>query len=304
MIIFIEALVPIIALIALGYILKKTKFLPNEVWLGLEKLTYFIFFPALLVHTIGTKSFAGIPIWDMFVVICLTINIIAVIFIILRRKITEDNATFTSIFQGGVRFNSYISLAIAYGLYGDNGLLLSSVSVGFIIVIANLWCVLVFVMWGENSIKGVVPIIKAVFYNPLIISCFLGLFLSASNIEVNHVVVHILKTIGSLTLPIGLLTIGAALKIRQSKQYIEPIFYASFMQFVIKPVLASILVTWIGLSGVQAAVIIIAFIVPTASSSYILAKQLGGNAKVMATIVTTQTMIAFMAMPILAELLL
>jgi malonate transporter and related proteins len=37
------ALAPILVLILLGYALKRVKFLPEDTWAGLEKLTYFIF---------------------------------------------------------------------------------------------------------------------------------------------------------------------------------------------------------------------------------------------------------------------
>jgi len=39
------ALFPLVALIAMGYIFKRTQFLSDEFWRGAEKLNYLILFP-------------------------------------------------------------------------------------------------------------------------------------------------------------------------------------------------------------------------------------------------------------------
>ena len=43
-----EALLPIIGLLALGYGLKRYRFLPAAGWQALERASYYIFFPALI----------------------------------------------------------------------------------------------------------------------------------------------------------------------------------------------------------------------------------------------------------------
>ena len=105
-------------------------------------------------------------------------------------------------------------------------------------------------------------------------------------------------------LPFGLLAVGAALKPEVIRGHIKPIMIASIVQFGLKPLLVALLIAEIGLSGVAAGVLIIAFIVPTAPSAYILARQLGGDTEAMASIITFQTLLAFLLMPLLASLML
>ena len=109
MIIFITALIPVMILIMLGFILRRTKFLPEETWPGIEKLTYFVLFPALLIRTLGKQSLAGEPWPSMLIIVVGTIMTSAVVLIVFRKVLSKNNATFTSIFQGGVRFNTYYS---------------------------------------------------------------------------------------------------------------------------------------------------------------------------------------------------
>lgn len=304
MITFIYTLIPIIALIILGFILKRTKFLPEDTWPGIEKLTYFILFPALLIRTLGLQSITGMPWASMLLVIFGTLTVSAILLILLRPKLTEDNANFTSVFQGGIRFNTYIAFAVAQSLYGATGVAMSSVAAGFMIVLINLWCISIFVIWGKTSITGTLQFIKSIMFNPLIIGCTIGWFLSLSGIGVPSIAGDILEIVGRAALPFGLLAVGAALKLESIHGHFKAIVYSSLIQFGLKPLIAVALITYTGLNGVAAAVLLIAFITPTAPSSYILARQLGGDIESMASIITMQTLLAFILMPLLGMLLL
>jgi len=304
MITFITALVPIISLIILGYGLRQAKFLPQGTWQGMEKLTYFILFPSLLIRTLGRQTLVGTPWQSMLIIIVATILTSAILLISLRKLLSNNNATFTSIFQGGVRFNTYITLAIAQGLYGATGLAMGSVAAGFMIVLINLCCISVFVIWGKASFQGVLPFIKEIVGNPLLIACAMGWFISLSGIGLPSIIADVLEIVGRAALPFGLLAVGAALNIKGVKGHFSAIAFSSMAQFVLKPLAAAVLVSYTGLSGVAAAVLIITFMTPTAPSGYILARQLGGDTETMASIITVQTLLAFFIMPVLGMWLL
>ena len=302
---FATTLTPIIVLILLGYGLKRARFMSDEVWSGMEKLTYFVLFPVLLVRTLGKQTLAGAPWPSMLLLITVTLLVAATVLLVWHMlRSSVSGATFTSVFQGGVRFNTYIALAAAQGLFGAEGLALGSVAVGFLIVVINLLCISVFLVWGKMAVRGVMPFIREVIGNPLIIACMIGWVLSLSGVGLPGVTENILEIIGRAALPFGLLAVGAALQPEVIRGRVKPIMIASIVQFGLKPLLVALLIAEIGLSGVAAGVLIIAFIVPTAPSAYILARQLGGDTEAMASIITFQTLLAFLLMPLLASLML
>jgi hypothetical protein len=145
--------------------------------------------------------------------------------------------------------------------------------------------------------------IREILGNPLIIACFIGWFLSLSGIGLPYITGDILEIVGRAALPFGLLAVGAALKPTGIREHFGPIVYSSIAQFGLKPLLTSSMVLYTGLSGVAGAVLVIAFITPTAPSAYILARQLGGDTETMASIITVQTLLAFLMMPLLGTLL-
>jgi len=302
---FATALAPILALIMLGYGLKRTQFLPEAAWAGMEKLTYFILFPALLIHTLGRQTLGGSPWPSILFVVSMTLVVSALVLVFYYRlRPTESPATFTSIFQGGIRFNTYIALSIAQGLFGISGLALSSVAAGFMIVLINLFCIAAFAVWGKAGLRGIAPFIRTIVGNPLIIGCAIGWFLSLTGIGLPGVSDNISEVIGRAALPFGLLAVGAALRPRTVHGHVNAIIISCLVQFGVKPLTAALLIHFTGLNGIAAGVVLIAFMTPTASSSYILARQLGGDTEAMASIISFQTLLAFLVMPLLSSMLL
>lgn len=301
---FTTALIPIIVLIILGYTLKRSSFLTEETWSGIEKLTYFILLPALLIRTLGKQTIVGTPWPSILVVVTGTLILSAAVLVSLRRIRTINDATFTSIFQGGVRFNTYITLAVAQSLFGIKGLAMASIAAGFMIVLINLLCVSAFVLWGKATFRGFFPFIREIIGNPLIIGCAIGWLLSLSGIGLPHITEDILEIISRAALPFGLLAVGAALKPEVIRGHVSPIVFSSITQFGLKPLFTAILISCTGLTGVAAGVLVIAFMTPTAPSAYILARQLGGDTQAMASIITFQTLLAFLVMPLIGLILL
>lgn len=301
---FFSALVPIIILIILGFVLRRTGFLPEATWPGMEKLTYFILLPSLLIQSLGKQSLTGVPWSGILTVVVATVMTSAILLILLHKIRSTNNATFTSVFQGGVRFNTYITLAVAQGLYGQAGLAMGSVVAGFMIVLINLLCISAFVIWGKAPVRGTYTFIREVIANPLIVACIIGWFLSLSGLGLPSLAGDFLEIVGRAALPFGLLAVGAALKPKAVRGHIGPVIISSLAQFGLKPLVVAVLVSALGISGAAAGALAIAFMTPTSPAGYILAKQLGGDPETMASIITMQTLLAFILMPIIGLIVL
>jgi predicted permease len=302
---FAAALAPVLALIVAGFGLKRAAFLPEETWPGMEKLTYFVLFPALLVGVLGSQSLAGLPWPEMLAVVAGTLAMAATTLVLWYRvRAAVNGPTFTSIFQGGVRFNTYIALAVAQAFLGPEGLELAAVAAGLTIVLVNLLCVSALVAWGDGVSKGAVPFVREVAGNPLVLACAAGWFLSLSGIGLPGITADVLEITGRAALPFGLLAVGAALKPEAVPGHAGPIAISSVVQFGLKPACAALLISATGLSDMAAAAVLVVFMAPTAPSAYILARQLGGDTGTMASIITFQTMLAFLAMPLIMAIVL
>lgn len=293
------ALVPVLALIAAGYLLRRMRFIPEGAWAGIERLTYFVLFPALLVRTLGGQRLAGAPWPEVMTVVLGTVCGAAVLLLAWRMLRPEvPGPTYSSVFQGGVRFNTYIALAVAQAFYGPAGLAMGALAAGFMIVLINLLCVSVLAVWGSAPRRGG-QVFAEVVRNPLILACAAGWFLSVSGIGVSGLAADVLEVPGRAALPLGLLAVGAALRPAALRGHAGHVLVSSLVQFGYKPAAAFALVALTGLGGAAAGAACIALMAPTAPSAYILAGQLGGERETMASIITAQTLLAFPVMTVL-----
>ena len=117
------------------------------------------------------------------------------------------------------------------------------------------------------------------------------------------VIEPVLKALGQASLPLGLLCVGAALELGSVRSWVRPVAYSSLAKFVIMPLATVGACHVFGLDGKAAIAAVLFQALPTASSSYIMARQLGGDAPLMAGIVASQTLLAAVTLPLAAIVL-
>lgn len=294
-------LVPIILLIALGTWLRLRGFLAETFWPGAERLSYYVLLPSLFVHGMATANLEGVPIFGMVGVLVLSTLLGAVLLVLYQGAANHDGADFTSVFQGGIRFNNYIGATLAFGLYGSAGIALAAVANAAIVPLVNLLCVLVFARFSaRHSSPG--TIVRAIFANPLIIGCGLGMLLRVTGLGLPAGLEPTVGALGKAALPMGLLCVGAALGGARLGHQVKPMLAASLFKFLVMPLATWGLCRMLGLSGQAAVVAVLYQALPTASSSYVMARQMGGNAPLMATIIAMQTVLAAATLPLMLTL--
>ena len=290
------ALAPVVLLIALGVGLRRRRFLPEAFWAGAERLGYTVLLPALFVHGLATARLEALPVWALGGTVAGATAATAGLALLLRPWLGADGPAFTSIFQGAIRFNNYVGVTVAAGLYGAEGVALAAVCNAAIVPTANLLCVLVFARHGTARLDAR-GIARQLGTNPLILSCGLGIALQAGRVPLPPGVDGALRALGAASLPLGLLCVGAALEFGGARRWFGPVLAASVLKFGALPGAAAGLGLAFGLSGPAFAVALLFAAMPTASSAFILARQLGGDAPLMAGITAAQTLLAAAAIP-------
>ncbi|WP_422422934.1 AEC family transporter [Pseudomonas sp. GZD-222] len=294
-------IVPIALLIALGRWLRVQGFLGEHFWPAAERLSYFVLLPALFMHGLATADLTGLPVLDMVTVLLISTVIGATLLMLCKGAVAGDGASFTSVFQGGIRFNNYIGATLAAGIYGSSGIALAAVANAAIVPTVNVLCVMVFARYsGTHSSPSAVA--KAIVRNPLILGCAAGITLRITGLGLPAGIEPTIKALGQAALPLGLLCVGAALGSSAQGLGKRPLLAASLFKFVVLPLTTFGVCRALGLSG-QAAIIAILFqALPTASSSYVMARQMGGNAALMANIIALQTLLAALTLPVMLSL--
>jgi hypothetical protein len=298
-----HALGPLFLLILTGVVLKRLRFPDESFWLGAERFIYFLLFPAMLISTLATADFGQVAFTGMVGLLAGLLVLLAIILWLARNRLGLDMPSFTSVFQGALRFNTYVGLAGAAALYGDAGITAAAVAIAVMVPLVNILCVLVFVGTDGSGQSGLWSAIKALAKNPLLLGCVVGIALNISGIGLPGWSRDTLSLAGQAALPLGLIAVGVALQLKALRGTGPAFWQACAIKFAALPLLA-LLIGWLsGLGETELGVVVLFTALPTATSSYILARQMGGNAPLMAAIITGQTLLAMAVLPVWMSLL-
>lgn len=297
------AIAPIFALIILGNILRRNGIPSIEFWNLNDKLVYWVLFPALLLKSTSTLDFSGALFGSFAMVILAGLGAAVAFSLVAVRLVGLSPESGTSVFQGAARHNTFISLAVAEALFGADGLALAALVTAVLIPVTNVLVVTGMVSMLPHEQGVFRAILRDLARNPLLISVFLGLSMNGIGIGTVPVLHDTLGILGAAALPVVLLCIGANLRIKEMRARLGPVALSMAGKFVVFPLGVFAAIHIVGLDGLPALIAMIFGCVPTAAACFTLARQMGGDAPLAAAIVTLQTALSFVTLPIAISLL-
>ncbi|MEP3277070.1 MAG: AEC family transporter [Stappiaceae bacterium] len=306
-----NALVPVLFVMFAGYTIARIGLVEPDQWRGFEKIAYYVLFPSIIMHKLALVEFGKLPVLPMAVTLITTILIMAGIVLALRPVLSKifgiSGPRFTSIFQGITRWNSFVALAIASNLYGEDGLAMMTVAIVAMIPLLNLLNVSVLTKYGDGHTSGLSSVALDLIKNPFIWSTAIGLslnsFATLSGIAIPSMLMNSLDMMGQAALSAGVLAVGASLDLKMLRRPGPALTTATIGKLVGMPLIAAGIATVVGLQGMAWGIVIIATAVPAASGAYLLARQMGGDAKLMAEILALQAVAAIFTLPLILVLL-
>ncbi len=306
MLTILTSILPIFLIIALGLALRKGGIPSADFWNLNDKLVYWVLMPCLLFTKISLspldKSALG-----LYSVTILGGFAVAVIFAVISARLSGFAAPqATSILQGSARHNSFIGLALAANLFGPVGFDIAILATAILVPVTNIVMVVMLVsaLSRERATRLPVAILRELGRNPYVISIILAVGANqmiGDRIPVVHDVADIL---GAGALPITLLAVGANLRVRAMAASLVPLVLAFTGKMLVFPLAVLCIGLMVGLPQDVLQIAVVYAVVPTGASSYTVSKQLGGDAPLMAAIVTLQTLVAAVSIPISLAILL
>ena len=299
----VSALWPVAALVALGWVLRRIEFIKEHEWPPIERIVYFVVFPPLLFISLADADLKGQPIAAFATVLFLTQGAMFLLAVAMRRLFKIGGPAYTSLVQGVVRWNTYVVIGMVPLLFDRSALSLAALAVALMVPFANLLSVGVLARHGEGASGGTGSFVRALVRNPLLIACVLGIMWNLTGLELPDFLHEPLSILGRATLSLGLMAVGAALKPITSGGG-RVLVLAVVGQLVAKPLIVLALALLFQLGPVATGVAVLSCAVPTASSAYILSRLMKGDADLMAAIITVQTIVAFVTLPLMLALVL
>lgn len=293
MISVLTALVPIVLILALGKGLSSLKVLSPEGWLGLERITYFVLFPALIVGKLAVADFneLSLAMPAALVGAQFALGAISIALGIMFRQARNRLGVYV---QSAVRWNTFIALALAQELMGGEGVALVVIAAAAMIPTANVLSVAALLGFSRERIAPS-ELAKQIAINPLVIACALGLSLNFLSVPILPSVATTLDLLAQATIAAGLLTTGAAIEVKRRSASVATLFGWSLLRLFGLSALAGLFAISLGVPEMVMMAILIATAVPTASNGTILARQLGADASLAANLIVVQTVFSVLS---------
>jgi len=289
---------PLFALILGGYAFRRKGFPGDAFWPGAERFNYYVLFPALLFKSLATAPLNN-PAWPR-VALCVGLVLAAtwIALLLMRRFFAWPPARFGVFVQGSLRFNTYIGLATVGSVFGPDGLALVALLLAVTVPTVNVLSVYAFTSAGSLR-RGVLALI--IVKNPLIVACLLGIAANLAGVSLRGGTDNFLSLLAATSLPLGLLCVGAALKPEELRAETSAVVANSGVRLVIVPAVAYAFARALGLPAMETGVLTLFFALPSSPTGYVLARQLGGDAHLMAGIITLQTLLSAITLAIVLQ---
>ena len=279
-------LLPDFSLIALGVLLRRYGGFDGGFWPGLEKLVYFVLFPALLF-----SALAGAEIeFDTTLPLFMTGSVVMLTGFALglagRPFMGVSGVIYASRLQCAYRFNTYIGMAIAGKVHGAAGFATMGVLCGTMVPIANLMAVGMLARHGQTSV------VRELLRNPLILATLGGLAFNVAGLTLLTPAHDVLTRLADASIALGLLAVGAALRWGRIGGHWGGTVWMMAVKLVCLPALTWFVAPLFGLEGVARDVAVMFAALPSASSAYILAMRMGGDGPGVAWLISATTLAA------------
>ena len=295
-----SAIAATLAIVALGYALKQRDFLPEAMWQSLSPLCYRVLFPALLFNLMSQADLGAVSMAPFLATIAGGSVIIVGFALLTGRAIAMNGPALSSLVQGSLRQNSFLVLSILQGTFGVAALQLGAIAIAFLVPISNIVAVIAILMLGRKAERRDMKraILAEIARNPLLVALLIGVLVNILKVPVPAFISQAAALVGAGALPLLLLSIGASLKFSTIGGNAAPLALALLAKFLVFPLALVAIGIAMGLDPLALAVLAAVGAAPTASSTYTLAMELGGDAKLMAEILSLQTVAAMLSMPL------
>ncbi len=290
----IETITPIFLIILFGAALQRKGFLASEFIQETNRFIYFFPLPALIFAGIVKSSIRDVTITHIAAAVVPTVAVCVIAFgtgIVIGLKREKLGSFVQTTFHGNV---SYIGLAVLFYMLGDEGLKRGSILIGILILVNNCLAITV-LSWTSGDHRNIGKPLVSIVTSPVIVATFMGLFFLYAGIPVPSVIMKSMTILANIALPMALILIGASFTIGTIRRSFAFSALAAGLKLGVLPGLAIAFCTVARIPVGEIVPVVILLATPTATMSYIMAREIGGDPDLASGAVTLSTLMSPLA---------
>ena len=318
MIFALEAVLPIIIVVAIGYLIKRIGLLTADMAKVINKLVFRVFLPVMLfLNVYKIENLADIEL-DYIIYAAIATVLVFALCIPAVILVTKRGERRGALLQACFRSNyALIGIPLAESLFGQTGVSVATVLSAVSIPIFNILAVVSLSVFGKGEQKpSVKKILLGIVKNPLIQSIFLGLaVLGVRTIFLRNGISFrlteikpmftVLDYLSRLATPLALLMLGVQFEFSAVRELKREIIFGTLMRTVIVPVmgLGIAFIFFRHFGGAKFAALVALFATPVAVSSVPMAQEMGADHTLAGQLVVWTTLVSSVTVFLISFLL-
>ena len=296
-----ETLAPVILLIAFGAVLAHIRFLGSAFMADLNKLAFWIALPCLIFRSIAEAQTPDPDTGKVIVVLVVASLIGAAVGWLATRWVSAPSETAGTLAQGAFRGNlAYVGLPVLFYSFAnldpahrEAARATSLLAMASLTAIYNVMAVCV-LQGSRHQLdrKSLALMARSIATNPLIIACLAGIAASMVRLRLPVIIDRPLEALGAIAVPVALLCIGGALAGAQLQGRRAAVFVGALAKVALIPLFVWLGCHLAGISGVDQRIALVFSACPTAAASFVMAREMGGDAVMASGIIAVSTVLS------------
>ena len=285
-IVAVSAVVPMFCLMAIGAFVKFQKWLTEEELNHMNRMVFRVFFCCMMFHSIYTTELATSFRPRLMLFGACGVLIIFFLLMLIIPRIEPDNKRRGVLVQAIFRSNFVLmGVPIVANIFGDENIAVSTMMIAIIVPMYNVLAVFALETF-RNGKFALLPIIKDIFKNPMILGGIAGATLLILGVEVPKPVLKPIGQISAATTPVALIILGASFRFGATHEHRRQLLGAVFGRLILVPAVVLSTAAYVfGFTGIEFVTLIAIFASPCAVVSFAMAQQMGGDSELAANCV-------------------
>lgn len=288
----VNAVVSVFFMMTVGYLAKCWLKLDKESIRKFNSLAFHTLFPLMLFNNIYTSNIRGGISFHCMGLAALVLLVLFLFTWLIVTRVEPANDQRGVMIQASFRSNFLLmGMALIRELCPGADLATVSVMQALVVPLYNILAVIALETFHKKNIN-VRNILVGIIKNPLVIATAAGLALNLSGLRLPECFANPISQLGSSGAPVALLLLGAQFEFQDVRTYWRNLAICTVLRLIVFPGVALSMAALTGLRGPEFAVFISIFATPSATTSYTMAAQMGGNPELASSVVTTTTLLS------------
>ena len=287
-----NAVIPFLVYMGVGGIATRLKWANDDLWRKLNSLVFKTMFPFMMfscIYRVETDVevnwlYIGTALASVFV-------LVGILMAVVPRLVPGDPQRGV-IVQGIYRTNMvFFALPLAESIFGDSSLVATATIIAFIAPTYNILAVIILEYFRGGSASPKVLAISLI-KNPLIQGFIVGLVFHFAGWKLPAPIESPVLTLANISIPLALIVLGGTIRFSEVQQNARVVSTVIIVKMVILPAIMLAITLLLPLSAPERFMLFLTFAAPTASASYPMAENMGGDGPLAGQIVAFSSAIS------------